>query len=518
MGNSFGLRSKILFAVGMACFICAAVAIIIAMNYNNKEFKNGLVERSRTIHSRLESASRYVAKQGGLKPITEEYKKKYSSSDMLTEEDKKLILKQVPIYAAMEIGADESEKESYNFRVFSDQPRNLKNKATAVEMEIFNKFAGDPKLKEIVTDNDSIVTVYRPVRLMESHNCMICHGHPATSPWGNGKDILGYDMEDWKDGKLHGVFAVSNNVEKILHAQAELGKTSNTVNLAVYIFIGAVGSLILAGCITHGSINSLKNVSSNLNQAGEQVTAAASLIANSSNSLSNLTTKQASSLEETVTTMDELTSMVQLNTENSKQAAHLAVTTREIAVKGEKEIKTLIESFQAISTDSKKIVEITDVIDDIAFQTNLLALNAAVEAARAGEQGKGFAVVAEAVRSLAQRSSAAAKDIAILINQSVNKIQSGNNQANQSGIVLSEIVNAVNKVAELNTEIANASQEQSNGITQISNSMNQMGQVTQNNAASSADAASAAEDLESQARTLKEAVENLDKIVVGSAA
>ncbi|MGZ3774351.1 MAG: methyl-accepting chemotaxis protein [Pseudobdellovibrionaceae bacterium] len=516
--KSLGLRTKIMFAVGLACSICAAVAMVIAVKYNNIEFRNGLIERSRTIHSRLESASRYVARQGGLQPITEEYKKKYKSSDMLTDEDKKLILNQVPIYAAMEIGADESAKENYTFRVFSDEPRNIKNKATPEEMEIINKFAADPSLNELTTDKENIVTVYRPVRLVESHNCLVCHGDPATSPWGNGKDILGYRMENWKDGKLRGVFAISNDVSKIQQALASLGKPSSTTSLAIFIFIGAVGSLLMAAFITHSPISSLKNAAENLNKAEDQVTVAATQIARSSQSLSNSTTQQASSLEETVATMEELTSMIRLNTENSKQAASLAASTREIAVKGEKEIKTLIESIHGISADSKRIAEITGVIDDIAFQTNLLALNAAVEAARAGEQGKGFAVVAEAVRSLAQRSSTAAKDIAELINQSVEKIENGNNQANQGGIVLGEIVNAVNKVVELNTEIASASEEQSNGIGQISKAMNQMDQVTQNNAASSGEAAAAAEDLASQANSLKETVGTLDKIITGSAA
>ena len=207
--------------------------------------------------------------------------------------------------------------------------------------------------------------------------------------------------------------------------------------------------------------------------------------------------------------------MVRVNSENAKQAASLASSTRETAIKGEKEIITLIQSIQSISSDSKKIAEITSVIDDIAFQTNLLALNAAVEAARAGEQGKGFAVVAEAVRSLAHRSAESAKSIASLIDDSVKKIDAGSRQANQGGEVLAEIVNAVKKVADLNTEIATASEEQSHGIAQIGKAMNQLDQITQQNAAASEEAAAAAEQLSAEAESLLGNVRVLKKVVSG---
>jgi methyl-accepting chemotaxis protein len=246
------------------------------------------------------------------------------------------------------------------------------------------------------------------------------------------------------------------------------------------------------------------------------VAQASTQIAESSQSLSGAATEQASSLEETVATMEELTSMVRMNTENGKQAAALAVSTRDIAVKGEAEIKTLINSIHSISEDSKKIEEITTVIDDIAFQTNLLALNAAVEAARAGEQGKGFAVVADAVRSLAQRSSVAAKDIAELIKNSVAKIDVGSQQANQGGVVFAEIVDSVKKVADLNNEIATASEEQSNGIAQIGKAMNQMDQTTQQNAAAAEQTAAAAEELSAQSENLRNNVAILEQVVYGA--
>ena len=302
--------------------------------------------------------------------------------------------------------------------------------------------------------------------------------------------------------------------ERALAAE-ESARYGNNVALMV-ILAGLFSGLGIGFMIARNITRAIGAVAKDLALGSEQVAEASTQIAGSSQGLSGAATEQASSLEETVATMEELTSMVRMNSENGKQAAALAVSTREIALKGEMEIKTLIESIHSISADSKKIEEITTVIDDIAFQTNLLALNAAVEAARAGEQGKGFAVVAEAVRNLAQRSSLAAKDIAELIKNSVAKIEVGSQQANQGGVVFSEIVNAVKKVADLNNEIAGASEEQSNGITQIGKAMNQMDQVTQQNAAAAEQTAAAAEELAAQSENLKGNVRTLESVVYGS--
>ena len=232
--------------------------------------------------------------------------------------------------------------------------------------------------------------------------------------------------------------------------------------------------------------------------------------------MSQASSQQAASLEETVATLEELTAMVKVNSDNAKQAANLATSTRESAFKGEKDIQELIKAIQAISVDSKKIADITSVIDDIAFQTNLLALNAAVEAARAGEQGRGFAVVADAVRTLAQRSAESAKNIATLINESVERIEDGSEKAQQTGVVFADIVSSIKKVADLSSEISTASEEQANGIVQMGQAMNDLDQVTQENAASSEEAAAFAEKLADQSIGLRMNVKDLNQIVAGS--
>ncbi|MGZ3804386.1 MAG: methyl-accepting chemotaxis protein [Pseudobdellovibrionaceae bacterium] len=306
-----------------------------------------------------------------------------------------------------------------------------------------------------------------------------------------------------------------NVLESRMETAKAAEKSGNQLSLLV-ILAGLAFGLGIGFFIAKSITRAVGNVSKDLALGSDHVAQASTQIAGSSQSLSEAATEQASSLEETVATMEELTSMVGLNTENGKQAAALAASTREIALKGEMEIKTLIDSIHTISADSKKIEEITNVIDDIAFQTNLLALNAAVEAARAGEQGKGFAVVAEAVRNLAQRSASAAKEIAEMIKNSVEKIEIGSRQANQGGVVLAEIVTAVKKVADLNNEIANASEEQRNGIVQIGKAMNQMDEVTQQNAAAAEETAAAAEELSAQSESLRSSVIALEGLVYGS--
>lgn len=200
-----------------------------------------------------------------------------------------------------------------------------------------------------------------------------------------------------------------------------------------------------------------------------------------SEQLTQSSSNAASSMEQTVSSLEELNSMVQLNSEHAKQAASLSQTSRDTAVHGEQEINLLIQSMKEISESSKRVQEITYLIDDISFQTNLLALNAAVEAARAGEQGRGFAVVADAVRTLAQKSAVAAKDIANLINETSNKVEKGFSQANNSGEVLKKILTSVKMVSDLNNEISLASQEQTSGLNQISAAMNIIDKSLQEN-------------------------------------
>ncbi|HKK00822.1 MAG TPA: bacteriohemerythrin [Desulfuromonadales bacterium] len=247
----------------------------------------------------------------------------------------------------------------------------------------------------------------------------------------------------------------------------------------------------------------LNDVLSRVGIAGDQIAAGSIQVSDSSQTLSQGATEQASSLEEISASMNQLASQTKLNAENATQANHLALQARGGAENGNEQMQQMVAAMAEINTASRSIAKIIKVIDEIAFQTNLLALNAAVEAARAGVHGKGFAVVAEEVRNLAARSAKAAKETAELIEGSVSKTQNGSQIADRTAKALSEIVVDVTKVTDLVAEIAAASNEQAQGISQVNQGITQIDQVTQQNTANAEQSAAAAEELSSQAAQFK---------------
>ncbi|HTJ92169.1 MAG TPA: methyl-accepting chemotaxis protein [Pararobbsia sp.] len=254
------------------------------------------------------------------------------------------------------------------------------------------------------------------------------------------------------------------------------------------------------------AIGNLSALVLRIQTASSTIDTASGEIASGNTDLSQRTEQQAASLEETASSMEELAGTVRQNADNARQASQLAIGTSNVAQQSSNSVKAMVETMGDIAKASTKISDIIGVIEGIAFQTNILALNAAVEAARAGEQGRGFAVVAGEVRTLAQRSSVAAKEIKELITDSVDRVSTGVEQAQSAGHTMADVLASVKRVDDLLAEIAAASAEQSNGIEQVNRAVNQMDEVTQQNAALVEQAAANAHSLSEQAQDLRQAV------------
>ena len=251
---------------------------------------------------------------------------------------------------------------------------------------------------------------------------------------------------------------------------------------------------------------SLRGLVFQVQEAANNISTASAEIANGNQDLSHRTEQTAANLEETASSMELLTSTIQHSAHSSRQASQFATSAAEVAERGGAVVSQVVSTMDQITQSSRKISDITGVIDSIAFQTNILALNAAVEAARAGEQGRGFAVVAREVRSLAQRSASAAHEIKALIGSSVERVEDGSRLVNQAGATMNEIVGSVQRVSEIIGEITAAASEQSDNVGQISQSVSQLDNMTQQNAALVEESAAASESLREQASQLARAV------------
>jgi methyl-accepting chemotaxis protein len=504
-------RTKVLSVVLASCVVCTLSAIFVARYLVRENAERALLDRSSAILSRIEEAKAYVGDLGILGQMFEETRLKYPDGNV-PKEHKERLMKAVPIIVLFSMGYSGEKTDGYKFRIFADQPRREEHRATADEMETLRTFEQDPFLKELVSKSDDgkFYTVTRPIRLDERQGCMACHGSPSTSPWKNGKDILGYQMEDMKNGALRGAYTVMLNMKPVEDITA---RTTRQIAMGGAFFTSL--ALLVSLLLIRSPMNKLASVSKSLGSSGEEIAGASSQVNEVSSNVASAANEAAASLEETVAAIEALSRIVTQNSESAREGADVAQAAELTARQGQKEMRELITSMGEIHKGSKKVAEITGLINDIAFQTNLLALNAAVEAARAGEQGKGFAVVAEAVRTLAQRTSAAATDISKLISESTESAEQGARMADSAGRVFDQIIDSISKVNQVTSSISAASEEQVQGISEISSALNQLDQTTQNNAMSADSSAQASERLQMQAQQLKELVAELMQVIQG---
>ena len=415
----------------------------------------------------------------------------------------------IPAIIGREVAELFSASTPFKMKQTSLKYRNPNNKPDDWEAKQLQRFESNPDLKEIkeivkLEDGSKLFRCVIPLKIDEG--CLKCHGDPVTSLTGDGKDIAGKQMENYKLGDIRGGISVTAPMATITKAIAS-NRNFNIYGSIIFVFV--VSGVVFF--IVRNVIGFLKRFVERLYEGAEQVSSASEQISSSSQALASGATQQAASLEETSSAIEQMSSMTARNADSAKEANHLAIKSRTSAENGSQAMQEMHNIMKELNSGNDKVLSIIKSIDEIAFQTNLLALNAAVEAARAGEHGKGFAVVAQEVRSLAQRCAVAAKETAGLIHSRVECTERATKVTDKLSIALNEIVVDTKKVTDLAGEIAAGSQEQADGTGQLTKATSQMDQVTQNNAATAEELASSSEELSAQAKSLEDKVYELAK-------
>ena len=417
----------------------------------------------------------------------------------------------IPVVAAWNAIQKVADENGWKFRVPKNEARNEKNTPDADEARILELLErGDTPEYFAVDRAANKLVLARPIRL--SADCLACHGDPARSPTGDGKDILGFRMENWREGEVHGAFVLHASLDRVDGvARAGLGRTL-LWTLPAALLVG-IGVTLYA---RRRIVRPLEESIVIIDAASSQEASASREISSASQRLADGASEQAASLEETSATLEEISSMTRRNAEHAGQAETLAADTRSAADSGNAAMADMLRAMDDIKAASENISKILKTIDEIAFQTNILALNAAVEAARAGEAGAGFAVVADEVRALAQRSALAAKETAERIHDSIRKSEQGAAVSTRVHSSLEEIAAKARRMNELVRDIAGGSREQSQGVSQVNDAIRRLDQVTQANAAAAEESASASAELDAQSHELKSAVGRLVAMVSGA--
>lgn len=526
--SNFSLKQKLIFIVAVPLIISTLIALIVSAIQLKSEGETGLENKSTAILSRMEAVRTFVAHQDMLDETIELMKEKYSDG-AISMQDKDKILNQVPIIASMKVGKHNANSENYEFRIASEYPRNPQNKATDEELKLIQKLKTNNQetIKYIDKKNNQFV-VARPVFLKEHQGCLKCHGNPQNSPFKNGKDVLGYQMENWKENDMRGLFMIKSDLKPI---QARTNRTILFISLlglivaliAIFLGTGVINRIIsifkqittvsqkvakgelrekiqtdsndelgeLAGYINK-MIDALNVILNNIKDSAVHLAGATNEISATSNQISDGAQAQAAQFE-------ELSSSVQNTANASENANKIAQNTSNDANQAGNEMNNALVAMQEIYESSKQVKETINIISEIAIQTNILALNAGVEAARAGEFGKGFAVVANEIKRLAEKSSHSADEVRKIIEVTNQKIENGVKISQSANEKINQIVDNVKNIAVELQNITGASQEQSLGMEKNTS-------ITTANAASAEELAASSNALSEQAALLQEIV------------
>ena len=415
----------------------------------------------------------------------------------------------VPVVAAWNAIQDVADQEGYEFRVPANHPRNLKNQPQGDEERILAMFETQKLPEYFAVDKSRNEIVYaRPISL--TADCLMCHGDPANSRTGDGKDLLGFRMENWKVGDPHGMFILRTKLDRV-HAAVQKGMMQTLSWLLPLAILVGIGVFWIISRIAER----LRMLTSSIATAAVEVTSASSQIASQSQGLAQGASEQAASLEETAAAAEQITAMTRKNGDHARQTATEMEQVGIQVAESDRTLSQMIDSMKDITDSSNKIARIIKVIDEISFQTNILALNAAVEAARAGEAGMGFAVVADEVRSLAMRSANAAKETTALIEDSLTKSNVGSAKLSQVVSVFDGITKSSTRVKILIDEVNQGSAEQTRGIEQVLRSIQEMDKLTQASAANAEEGAATSQQLSAQAEAMNGISHELQLVVEG---
>lgn len=518
------IRTRLYLILFIPILLLSLISLIISRNNTIELAHKGLEDKSNAILSRMEAVREFVGRQENLEEFTKMIAAR-SYNNQLSHEDKTMLQMKVPIIASWTVGERFAEKDNYKFKIASFDARNPRNLPDETEAAFLREFeeTGIESKTYINRETDEL-WVMRPIVLKESDGCMVCHGDPAKSPWGNGKDILGYQMENWKDGQHHGMFIIKSDLAPIRENVATNIYNTTFWTLLIMLITTTIGYTIISRFTVNieNIIQLLKRISKGdytlkLQVSGKdefsvlsteinvmvdsqrvilsELTQFITKLSENTRFLTETANQIAEGSQSQASQYEELTSSMESSSKNAQLANNLSKKSTSEALAANERVAATRMALDEIAQSSVHIKEAILIITEISTQTNLLALNAGVEAARAGVYGKGFGVVAAEIKKLADKSKEAANRIKLAIQESTLKINYGLVIATESEQYVNKIIVQLEENAAEIDMISASLKEQNYGMHHASD-------ITMHNAQGAEKLSQAAEDLEQEMEKL----------------